>query len=179
MVAKYDWIDASTCYIMFMWLKWTRKQGYTLVQVKIFILLSHELIGRWNVVQGVALSVSFYDPPCKENLLTNHKHKCFPFPSGTSSSSSNASHVFTWITREVKEYNMIHFGKVDPSRCPAINFKSIKLFVTKCESSVSQWQVYSKTRRINAQVTTKVPISANQKQRDFFRVRIEELLQIC
>ena len=136
-VPKYDSINVGTCYIIVNRLNWTRRHGYSGSHSILFLFtcssfLTHELIGRWNIVQGVALFVSFYDPPCKRNLLTNHIHKCLPLSSSTSGCSSNASYIFAWITGEVKEYNMIHFGKVDPTRCSAINFKSIKLLVTEC-----------------------------------------------
>lgn len=74
---------------------------------------THKLKCRWHIMQWMTLPISFHYLSSKRNLLANHKYKCPSLSSSTSGSSSNTTHIFTWITWEVKEYDMIHTSKVN------------------------------------------------------------------
>lgn len=85
--------------------------------ISCFLLASHylvrKLISRWHIMQWVAFPVSFNYPPCKGHLLSDHKDECFSFSCSTSGSSPNTANILARITREVKEYDVIHIWKIN------------------------------------------------------------------
>lgn len=76
-------------------------------------------------MQRVPLEISFDNPPCERDLLTNSENKGFSHTSSTTGCSSHTAHVFTWIPGEIKEYYMIDPSKVDSSGCSGRQNESV------------------------------------------------------